>query len=228
MEWKTPNPLERAATYTPAMELLWLLASVAAFLAIVLLGLALVAFSRRHTGGGVAQVLLSLLLLAFAGILALVAVGMNGYQTFVGERTVATVDVSRRGEQQYIARFQFPGGEERTFRLAGDQLYVDARILKWHPRANLLGLRTGYRLDRVAGRYLSLDDEQNSPRTVYSLGQDAAPVDLFEMARRYEVVSRLVDAEYGSATFLDLRDGASYQVKVSNSGLLIREIALAD
>ncbi|HEX7004374.1 MAG TPA: hypothetical protein VF168_09335 [Trueperaceae bacterium] len=205
------------------MELLWLAAALPALLAIIFLIMALVAFFKGRTGGGILQVVVSVLLLAVAGLFGLVAVGMNGYRALTAERTAATVEIDQEGEQRFSAHFTFPDGEEATYQLAGDQLYVDARILKWHPRANLLGLSTGYQLDRVAGRYRNLDDEQTSPRTVYSLA-DEGPVDLFDLARRYEFVSRLVDAEYGSATFLEISDGGTYQVRVSNSGLLIREV----
>ena len=205
------------------MELLWLAAVLPALLALIFLIMALVAFFRGRTGGGVLQVVVSLLLLAVAGIFGVVAIGMNGYRALTAERTAATVEIEREGEQRFTAHFTFPDGEEATYQLAGDELYVDARILKWHPRASLLGLGAGYQLDRVAGRYRSLDDEQTSPRTVFSLADEGA-VDLFDLARRYQFLSRLVDAEYGSATFLQIRDGGTYQVRVSNTGLLIREV----
>jgi hypothetical protein len=205
------------------MELLWLAVGLPAFLAVLFLVLAIVAFFRGRTLGGVVQVLASALLLSIAGILGLVAVGMNGYRTLTSERTAATVTIERVGEQRFNAMFRFPDGDEQSFALAGDQLYVDARILKWHPRASLVGVQTGYQLDRVAGRYLNLDDELTSPRTVYSVARESR-IDLFEMARRYEFLRRLVDAEYGSASFLRIRDGGTYQIRVSNSGLLIREV----
>jgi hypothetical protein len=209
------------------MELLWLAAALPAFLAVLFLILAMMAFFRGRAFGGVVQVLVSALLLAVAGMLGLVAVGMNGYRALTSERNAATVEIEREGEQQFTATFTFPDGEERSFELAGDQLYVDARILKWHPRANLVGVQTGYQLDRVSGRYLSLDDERTSPRTVHSLARDPR-VDLFAMARRYEFLRRLVDAEYGSASFLSIRDGGTYQIRISNSGLLIREVQPAN
>ena len=43
--------------------------------------------------------------------------------------------------------------------MAGDQIYVDAHILKWTPAANLIGLHTAYELDRVAGRYDNIEQE---------------------------------------------------------------------
>lgn len=205
------------------MELLWLAAALPAFLAVLFLIMALIAFVKGRVAGGVLQVVVSLLLLTVATLFGVVAIGMNGYRALTAERTAATVQVEREGEQRFSARFTFPDGEEASYLLAGDELYVDARILKWHPRASLLGLGAGYQLDRVAGRYISLDDEQTSPRTIYSLADDG-PVDLFSMARRYDFISRLVDAEYGSATFLSIRDGGTYQIRVSNSGLLIREL----
>lgn len=205
------------------MELLWLAAALPAFLAVIFLIMALVAFVKGRVAAGVLQVVVSLLLLTVATLFGVVAVGMNGYRALTAERTAATVRIEREGEQRFSAHFTFPDGEEASYQLAGDELYVDARILKWHPRASLLGLGTGYQLDRVAGRFISLDDEQTSPRTVYSLA-DEGRVDLFSMARRYDFLSRLVDAEYGSATFLSIRDGGTYQVRVSNSGLLIREL----
>ena len=57
-----------------------------------------------------------------------------------------------------------------TYDVAGDQLYVDARILKWHYWANVLGLHTLYALDRAGGRYADLEDELHQPRTLYALG----------------------------------------------------------
>jgi hypothetical protein len=105
--------------------------------------------------------------------------------------------------------------------LAGDQLYVDAHILKWKPWANLLGLHTAYDLDRVAGRYVSIDDERDRPRTVAALGAPRA-IDLFNLRRQYVWLSPLVDAEYGSATFIDVQSPAVFEVRVSTTGLLVR------
>lgn len=207
------------------MELLWLAAAVPALLALILLVLAITTLYRGRTAGGILQLISSVLLIVLAGMLGLVALGMNGYRSFTAERTAATVEIDREAEQRFTAHFTFPDGVRQSYRLAGDELYVDARILKWHPRANLLGLRTGYQLDRVAGRYALLDDEQTSPRTVHALSDSEAPVDIFALARRYQFLSGMVDAEYGSATFMSVREGSSYEVRVSNSGLLIREVA---
>lgn len=205
------------------MNLTWLAALLPLLLALLLFGFALGAFRRRRVAGGAVQLLTGLLLLSFSMLLALVALGMHGYRMFTAEQTAATVRIQRTGPQRFSAHFELADESQRTFELAGDELYVDARILKWDPRASLLGLQTGYQLDRVAGRYHLLDDEQTSERTVFQLGENP-PVDLFAAVRRFPFLQGLVDAEYGSATFLPVDSGRSYQIRVSTSGLLIRQL----
>src|SRR5207237_1124985 len=105
---------------------------------------------------------------------------------------------------------------------AGDAIYMDAHILKWHPWVNLLGLHTSYELDRVAGRYNEVSDERVRPHTAYALAQPA-PIDLFSIARR-RLLGPLVDAEYGSAAFVTGTRPAQYEVRVSTTGLLMRPV----
>ncbi len=77
--------------------------------------------------------------------------------------------------------------------------------------------------DRVAGRYEAVADERSRPRTVYALGPPRA-VDVFAAARRFKLAP-LVDAQYGSASFVAATRPARFQVLVSTSGLLIRPVA---
>ena len=68
---------------------------------------------------------------------------------------------------------------------------------------------------------VGLDDERERPRTVFSLARERR-LDLFELRRRLPGLSLLVDAEYGSATFVVADRPASYELRVSTTGLLIR------
>jgi len=76
-------------------------------------------------------------------------------------------------------------------------------------------------LDRVAGRYTRLEDERSKPHTVFSLSQDK-PVDLFRLRQKYFLLSPLLDAQYGSGTFIAVDRAKEIEVRVSASGLLIR------
>ena len=165
---------------------------------------------------------LSALLFAALAALCLVLVGgTQGYRALTREEVACEVRVEPIAAQVFRARFVFPDGHQTVHTLNGDQLYVDAHILKWAPWANVLGLHTAYELDRVAGRYTSLDDERDKPRTVASIATSKR-LDLFELRRRYPGLAMIVDAQYGSATFVDVRSPAVLEVRVSTTGLLVR------
>ena len=204
---------------------LTLLTWIPALLALALLVYAVLALRRRCWGSAGFRVVLSFALFVIAAAAGLVSVATNGYQSLIQETVAATVTVEPLGAQRYRATFEFPDERTQSFELAGDSLYVDAHILKWHPRANLLGLRTMFELDRIAGRYDLLDDEQTQPRTVYSLAQpQPLELNMFTAVKRYEQLETLVDARYGSATFVPAKEGKRYAVLVSMTGLLAREL----
>jgi hypothetical protein len=162
------------------------------------------------------------LLLAAAGTLALaVAFGSQGYRALTQEQPAGRIVVRPTGPQRFEARFVFPDGREATYALAGDELYVDAHIIKWKPVANLIGLSTAYELDRIGGRFRSITQERGAERTVHPLTSDRA-VDLFELRRRYAFLAPLFDAEYGSASFVPVNGDAELQLLVSPTGLLMR------
>ena len=48
-------------------------------------------------------------------------------------------------------------------------------------------------------------------------------MDLFGLRRRYAFLAPLLDAEYGSGTFVPVTRPAAFEVRVSTTGLLIRE-----
>lgn len=164
----------------------------------------------------------ALLFFSVSALLATISIATQGYRALTREEEAAVVRTVPLGPGRFIARFNFPDGRQEEYHLAGDELYVDAHILKWKSIANLLGLHTAYELDRVSGRYASLEDEQANERTVFSLARDK-PIDMFGLRRRFPALRPLVDAEYGSATFIPAHHPVEYRVLVSTSGLLIRK-----
>jgi hypothetical protein len=169
------------------------------------------------------RTLFGLLLLALGALAGTIALGVQGYRALTHEEIAARIVVRPAGAQHFTATFRYPDGREATFELSGDEIYVDAHILKWKPIANLLGLHTAYDLDRVAGRYHAINEERAATRTVHSLGRDR-PVDLYGLRRRHEFLAPLLDAEYGSATFVPVTHPAEFELRVSTTGLLIREV----
>lgn len=167
---------------------------------------------------------LGLAFLAAGAFFAAIGISTQGYRALTHEEVAAVVETEPLGPHRFRARFRFPDGREAAYILAGDELYVDAHILKWKPIANVVGLHTAYELDRIGGRYRELTDEQRARRTVYGIGVDR-PLDVFKLRQRYTALAPLLDAEYGSGTFVAVEQPERLEVRVSTSGLLIRRAA---
>jgi len=87
---------------------------------------------RRHRS---LSALLAILSAITAGLVSALAVtvlaGMRGYTSLTREDTAAWIRTVPAGEQEFVAHFRLPDGRIEVFELAGDELYVDAHILKW-------------------------------------------------------------------------------------------------
>lgn len=199
-------------------------ALVFAAASVALLLAAVAALRRRRILGAVTGVAGGVGLLALAGLFGTLTFAVQGYQAFTREDLAARVTTRPVGPQRFIATFHFPDGRRAIYTLAGDQLYVDAQILKWKPAANLLGLHTAYKLDRVAGRYTRVGQERASERTVYRLSEQHR-LDAFDLRERYSMLAPLLDTEYGSATYVRADEPGAFEVRVSTTGLLIRPAA---
>jgi len=193
-----------------------------ALLGLIFLIITIMALKKRKLFGTAMSFVIALLMLSLSALFGTISIAIQGYHALTREELAAIVKVEPTGEQKFTALFLMPDGSKKAFSLAGDQLYVDAHIIKWKPLANIFGLHTSYELDRVGGRYAILNDEITKVRTVHSLSKDR-PVDLFNLRRRFAILNPLLDAEYGSATFINSNSTEEFMVMVSTTGLLIRK-----
>jgi hypothetical protein len=178
---------------------------------------------RRRMTGAFIHGIAGILVLVAAIAAVVITINLRSYQRLTSEQSAGELQFTRLGYHQFNGVFTFPDGESAEFALRGDEWQVDARLLKWQAFANLLGFDTAYRLDRISGRYTSVDDERNLPRTVYSLNKPDR-FDFWEIVHENQSWIPWIDALYGSATFLPMADGATYEVKISQSGLLARPL----
>ena len=199
-------------------------AIVSGALGILLVSVGVVALLGLHPVKFTVRMLAGLLFLSLGALAGVVTAGLHGYRALTREVLAARVFVRPTGPQRFTAVVREPGGRETTYDLAGDEITVDAHILKWKPLLNVLGLHTAYELGRVGGRYHDIRQERSAPRTVYALTEEKT-VDLFDLRRQHELLGPLVDAEYGSATFVSVTRPAELEVRVSTTGLLLREAA---
>ena len=205
------------------MEILLGVAVAFGLLSLVLFRFALGAIRKKRwmktagrTGGGA-------LFLSLSALAATLGVSTQGYRGLTSEQVALTVTTVPSGPQSFQAFVEFPDGRDTTFAVEGDQIMIDAHILKWRYFTNVIGFRTQYELDRLSGRYIDIADQRRRDPSVHSL-KSVKPVDLFDLASRYSFLAFLVDAEYGSATYIEVQRPARFEVTVSTTGLLVREV----
>lgn len=165
-----------------------------------------------------------LFFLAGAAVLAFVALDILTYKQISKEQVIATLSFEKLAEQQFEATLVSNEGWQKTYILSGDQWQLDARILKWKGFVSRWGVPPCYRLDRISGRYYSLDQEREKDRAIYSISQSEYNVDVWQWVNHGKRVLPLLDAIYGSATFVPMADGALFEVSLSATGLLSRPL----
>lgn len=165
-----------------------------------------------------------LALLAVALVVLLGAYDVFRYKQIMFEQVVATIDFKKVGEQHYEALLVDSKGTEQRYTLHGDQWQLDARVVKLKGYLSTFGVRPGYRLERIGGRYYDLEQEHSAKRSVYALNESLYGVDVWKWINKYPDWMPIVDAVYGSATYLPMADGALYEVSLSHTGLLARPL----
>jgi hypothetical protein len=169
-----------------------------------------------------------LFFLVLASSAFLLASNLYTYQRLVYEQAVAEISFQQLSEQQYRADISALDSDfQQTVNLNGDEWQLDAQVLMWQGVATLLGLDANYRLHRISGRYVDISDEQQRPRSVYSLVKNPAYIeddtfDLWQFAHNNQEWLQWIDAVYGSAVFLPMSDGAKYSIAISRTGLVAR------
>ncbi len=201
-----------------------LIAAFVLFLLGVILVLnATISLIRARVGSFALQLLSGSALITTGILLAAIAIGIQGYHALTREEVAAQITVTPISQQRFSAHILFPDGTANDYTIAGDEIYIDADILKWQPFANMIGLHTGYELDRIGGRYRDIELEKNAERTLYSL-KTPNWVNLHDLRIKHAILSILFDAKYGSATYLPVTQSAKLELRVSTSGLILREI----
>ncbi|MEP6885546.1 MAG: hypothetical protein ABJC66_12435 [Gammaproteobacteria bacterium] len=194
-----------------------------ALAAVLFLVLAVRRLRRRKLLGGTLHGAAALIFVLLSFCAVMLAANLRTYQRLSFEQPAGELQLTRTADREFNAVLTYPSGEHAAFALRGDEWQVDARVLKWHAFANLVGFDTAYRLERISGRYSRIEDERAQPRTVYSLNPPQR-FDPWELLHRYHSWIPWMDALYGSATFLPMADGALYEIKVSQSGLIARPL----
>ncbi|HEY4112721.1 MAG TPA: hypothetical protein VGM17_01560 [Rhizomicrobium sp.] len=107
-------------------------------------------------------------------------------------------------------------------RIQGDEWDISARVQKWKPWANMMGLDTTYTLDQVTNRYFTA--ERGNGKLITACDLRGPPPDVDRWVPKSWVFwlighAYTEDRKFGSASFMPLADGATYRVVITQSGL---------
>jgi hypothetical protein len=161
------------------------------------------------------------LLFLLAALLGVsVGLTLRGYRLLGHELPVATIQTRQIGAREFAVRVDLPDGTHHSGVLRGDEWQLDARLIQWSPRMVGLGAKPLYRLDRLASRYRAATEAATTPPSVLPLGGDSF-FDLWHLKREFPAWLPGIAADYGSAAYLPLLDGASFRVTLSPIGGLI-------
>jgi len=202
--------------------MLYNLAGLALFLCVlILLYLSLRVFFSKGWFKAWLKGTFALVAFSLALLLIEIAFDLFAYTSYQLDRQVATLNISKLGGQQYEVTLDVEGGHVQSYLINGDLWQLDARVIVWTGFYALLGMKTSYRLERISGRYFSLEEEMSKTRTVYELGSVDLPVDIWAFVSRNPWVPG-VEARYGSGTYVPMSDGAIFTVHVRKEGLLAK------
>ncbi|MCG8380228.1 MAG: hypothetical protein MI865_12260 [Proteobacteria bacterium] len=166
---------------------------------------------------GTSIILLGLLLLSIAS-------NLYSYQRLTFEQPIAELRFTQNSIQQFHVNITYlEQAKTDHYMISGDEWQVDARIIKWQGWATLLGLNAQYRLERISGRYSDIDQERSSQRTVYTLSPKEK-IDYWKLINKYKNWLPWVDAYYGSATYLPMKDNTAFLLSVTQTGLIARPL----
>jgi len=192
---------------------------------------------KRKLVSGFSQELSAVLLMSIASIFLLLASNLYTYQRLVYERPVAEISFTQLRPQYFQASItSADGAEKQVLDVYGDEWQLDAQVLIWKGVATLLGLDASYRLHRLSGRYLDINQARTESYSVHSLVSprtidtsiagswdvDSWTLDIWQYAHRHDLSEQLVDAAFGSAVFLPMADNATYDIAISRTGLVAR------
>ncbi len=176
---------------------------------------------RLLRAGGSAAFCAATAALATASVLLFMS--YLGYSRLTAEQLVGVIEFSRSAPEEFTARLMIDGEIDRLLTLRGDEWQLDARVVTWKPPATILGLEPVYQLERLSGRYSTVDRERSEPRTVHALAEER-PLDLWSLARNFPKLTPGIDAYYGTATYLPMADGARFRVTLSRDALIARPL----
>lgn len=188
-----------------------LLALLAAFVAVRIL------FNRQWFLGWLRGTC-GLTFVALATLIGVLAYDLHSYAPIVAGKPLATLSFKADGPLYRVSVLE--GAQERTLTMEGDLWQLDARFLQWKGLAALIGLQPGYRLEKLSGRFLSIEQQSLAQHTRVELARSPYGIDLWRWLRLGQHDLFIFDPQARRVNYLPLADEAVYSINLTPAGLL--------
>lgn len=156
--------------------------------------------------------------LGLAGLIGLVAYDLRSYTPLPEGKPLVTLSFKAEGPLYRVSLLE--GGHERSVTLEGDLWQLDARLLQWKGLAALIGLQPGYRLEKLSGRFLAIEQQTLAQHARVELARSPYGVDLWRWLRVGQHDLLMFDPQARRVNFLPIADDAVYAVSLTPTGLL--------
>ncbi len=183
-------------------------------------------FFSGEAGRGVPKVMFGAPLAVIGLAFSLLGVNMQSFARLTYEAPVADVSIKQldAAKNTYRVTTVRLDGPKQTLvcDLQGDEWELSARVQKWQPWANTLGLDATYTLDQMDNKYFNATRGNGKPITACDLkGPPPAVNNYVPQSWLFWIVdhSYTEDRRFGSAAYMPLADGAMYRVIMTQSGL---------
>lgn len=180
-------------------------------------------FAKKSYLSGSSSLIFSLPVIATTILIANTIFDDSSIKRLTEEHTIATVEFRNIGEHHFRVSFTEPHKESVEFEMFGDQWQIDARIMKWDGFAAKVGLKPVYQFERLSGRYENVQQEIHGKRSVYALHEkDNKTESIWSYLIEYQEYIPWLNSQYGSATYMPMKNAAVFTIKLSQNGLLAR------
>ncbi len=167
-----------------------------------------------------------LIVIVFAlisSIFMLLYISLKGYENFTYNKPIFSIECPIKSDEYFELKFvplQDEDGAVKYYRVKGQQFVIEGHIIKWENFFVTLGMKPLYRVTRLTGRYISVDDEKGKERSVYEIAEETM---MWRWLMRYGEKTPGIDAVYGTSSFKDAMEYKKYTVYITHNAFVIKE-----
>ena len=165
-----------------------------------------------------------LALLALAGAIGICAADLSSYHELANDKQIATISFVKQDAQYFAVTVVDSAGTQARADVYGDLWQASIRIVNWSGPLQMTGLKPGYRLDQIKGRYYTLEQERKAKREEPLLVKSRYGIDLWKGIYDNSYFVPGIDASYNNAAFLPMADGALFEIRQTDKGLLAKPL----